>query len=121
MAARIPEITSVKVTGHYQLHVGFSDGAEGDVDVSDLQDAGGVFEPLRDPAFFAKAFVDSGAGTVAWPNGADLAPEGLHAELVSAEDSHWPGLIAGLAVIAAAVGTAIAVGAKAAARGLTRV
>jgi RNA polymerase sigma-70 factor (sigma-E family) len=81
MAAKIPEVTSVKVTGHYRLHVGFSDGAEGDVDVSDLRDAGGVFEPLRDPAYFGKAFVDGSAGTVAWPNGADLAPEVLHDEL----------------------------------------
>jgi RNA polymerase sigma-70 factor (sigma-E family) len=81
MAAQIPEVTSVKVTGHYRLHVGFNDGAEGDVDVSDLREAGGVFEPLRDPAYFAQAFVDDDAGTVAWPNGADLAPEVLHDEL----------------------------------------
>jgi hypothetical protein len=36
----------------------------------------GVFEPLRDPARFAEAFVD--LGTVCWPNDLDLAPEFLY-------------------------------------------
>jgi Protein of unknown function (DUF2442) len=39
---------------------------------------GPVFEPLRDPAFFAKVRVDPELGTVVWLNGADLAPEVLH-------------------------------------------
>jgi hypothetical protein len=40
----------------------------------------GVFEPLRDPTYFAKVKVDSEAATVVWPNGADLAPETLYQE-----------------------------------------
>jgi hypothetical protein len=34
----------------------------------------GVFEPLREPAFFARVTVDPEIGTVVWPNGADLDP-----------------------------------------------
>ena len=40
----------------------------------------GVFEPLRDQAFFVKVRVDPDAATVIWPNGADLAPETLYEE-----------------------------------------
>ena len=33
---------------------------------------------VLDPEMFAQAFVDQETRTVAWPNGADLAPEFLH-------------------------------------------
>ena len=36
-----------------------------------------MFEPLKDPAYFRRFFVE--AGTVSWPNGADTAPETLYA------------------------------------------
>ena len=38
----------------------------------------GVFEPLKDPAYFAQVRVDEDAGTIVWPNGADLDPCELH-------------------------------------------
>ena len=65
----------------WQLTVTFNDGTKGVVDVSGLvhgSDAG-VFEALRDPAYFAQAYLDCGA--VTWPNGADLAPDGMHEEI----------------------------------------
>jgi len=40
----------------------------------------GVLEPLRDAAYFAQVRVDAEAGTIAWPNGIDLAPEPLYEE-----------------------------------------
>jgi hypothetical protein len=36
-----------------------------------------MFEPLRDPILFNRVRVDPELGTLAWPNGADLDPEGL--------------------------------------------
>ena len=39
---------------------------------------GEVFEPLRDPDYFARFTVDE---TLVWPNGADFAPEFLHQRL----------------------------------------
>ena len=70
-------VTSVRHLGGHRLAVTFTDGAEREVDLSD-ELYGEVFEPLRDEAAFAEAFVDEETRTVAWPNGADLAPEFLY-------------------------------------------
>lgn len=79
------EITSVEHLGGHGLRLTFADGVVGDVDLADrVRGARGpVFEPLRDVAYFAKVTVDPELGTVVWPNGADLAPEVLHAGALS--------------------------------------
>jgi hypothetical protein len=65
---------------NHVLWLRFSDGAEGEVDLAgELQ--GEVFEPLSDVAVFARVAVDPEIRTVAWPNGADLAPEFLRERL----------------------------------------
>jgi hypothetical protein len=73
-------IIGVKAKPNYVLSVTFDDGVEGEVSLADRL-FGPMFEPLRDPAYFAKAAVD-GFGAVAWPNGADLAPDAIHRALV---------------------------------------
>ena len=73
------DIISVTAARHVRDHVlwlRFSDGAEGEADLAGELD-GEVFEPLRDPAYFARAALDPELRTVAWPNGADFAPEFL--------------------------------------------
>jgi len=40
---------------------------------------------LRDPVYFARVVIDPVAGTVVWPNEADLAPEALY-ELEAEEE-----------------------------------
>jgi hypothetical protein len=59
----------------YTVHVRFEDGLIADVDLSYLLDYGGVFEPLRDLEYFRQLRADSEAGTIVWPNQADIAPE----------------------------------------------
>lgn len=60
----------------YCLSLRFNNGATGEVDLSNELD-GDMFEPLRDPALFATAYQHPVMRTVAWQNGADLAPEFL--------------------------------------------
>jgi hypothetical protein len=70
------DVIEVRVLRHYVLEVVFADGYRREVDLEG-QLRGPVFEPLKDPEYFAKAYVDPDSGTVTWPNGADLAPEFL--------------------------------------------
>ena len=60
----------------YRLSLRFNNGESGEVDLSGELD-GEVFEMLRDPALFSTAFQHPVMRTVAWKNGADLAPEFL--------------------------------------------
>ena len=70
-------VTAAEVIGDHRLRLRFEDGTIGDVDFSD-RDWRGVFAPLRDPVYFGSVAVDAQAGTVVWPNGADMAPETLY-------------------------------------------
>jgi hypothetical protein len=74
------ELVSVVEARHVRDHVvwlRFDDGAAGEVDLAgELR--GEVFEPLADVAFFAQVRVDPELHTIAWPNGADFAPEFLY-------------------------------------------
>jgi hypothetical protein len=50
-------------------------GTEKHIDISQWF-KGPVFEPLKDPKLFKKFFIEG--GTLAWPNGIDIAPEALY-------------------------------------------
>lgn len=77
------DVVRVEPRGGYRLAVAFSDGIEGERDFSDLIAEGGeMVEPLRDPAFFARVFLDDGILT--WPNGFDLDAIALHQEMKAA-------------------------------------
>jgi hypothetical protein len=75
----MPRVQSVRPLDDFRLAVCFEDGTAGEVDLKDRL-FGPVFEPLKDPQYFAKVFVDE-FGAVAWPNGADLAPDAMYEQL----------------------------------------
>lgn len=79
LVEQLVDITGVEVIGEYRLRLTFEDGTVGNVDFAG-RDWRGVFEPLRDPAYFARVTIDPEAGTIAWPDGLDMAPEPLYAE-----------------------------------------
>ena len=74
---RIPRVTGAEVIAPHGLRLTFDDGVVRDVDLSS-ELWGPMFEPLRDPAYFAQVVLDH--GTVSWPNGADLDPLVLHGD-----------------------------------------
>jgi hypothetical protein len=76
------EVERIEYRGGYVYHVVFDDGLTGDVDFACYLGRGPVFEPLSDPDFFKQALVEG--GTVAWPNGADIAPETLYEQIEAA-------------------------------------
>lgn len=75
--SEIVHVVGVEARGGHRLFLRFEDGAEGELDFS-TEIWKGVFEPLRDPAYFARVELDKELGTIVWPNGADIAPETLH-------------------------------------------
>ena len=73
----ILRILDARVCGSHSLDLVFNDSTHKQVNVLPLLD-GEIFEPLRDPAYFARVVLDPVLGTVVWPNEADFAPEALH-------------------------------------------
>jgi hypothetical protein len=73
-----PLLVDAKVGVDHQVHVSFEDGLAVEIDLSYLLDYGGVFEPLRDIGYFRQLRADPEAGTIVWPNKADIAPETLY-------------------------------------------
>ena len=74
-----PRITHVQVVGPFRVGLTFMDGTHGVADVGPwIAGRGGIFHALQDPAFFAQVTVDPDAGTLVWPNGADLDPDMLY-------------------------------------------
>lgn len=74
-----PLLTEAEPLGDYMVRVRFADGTAGEVDLSYPVDYGGVFGPLRDGDYFRRLRADPEAGTIVWPNEADIAPETLYA------------------------------------------
>jgi hypothetical protein len=73
--AFLPQVVQAEYRGGHRIQVKFGDGQEKTIDFSPWL-TGPVFEPLRDENYFRRFFVEG--GTVAWPNGADIAPETLY-------------------------------------------
>lgn len=72
------DIVGVKCLGDHRLRLRFDDGVEGEVDLSGRLRFDGVFEPLKDPGYFARVRVDPEGGTICWPNEANVDPVVLY-------------------------------------------
>lgn len=70
----MPTVISANYEGGHRIRLSSSEGTVKTVDFPRCL-RGPIFEPLKDPSYFRRFFID--AGTVVWPNGADIAPETL--------------------------------------------
>ena len=73
----------LSIAGEQRIHLTFNDGLEVTIDFGVC---GPAFEPPRDPGFFPCFFLDG--GTMAWPNGADIAPETLYGRAKASAAAH---------------------------------
>lgn len=73
----IPRVAEAKYVKDYTIHLRFTDGCEGEVNLyNELY--GEIFEPLMDLSLFQQFSVHPEFHTLTWPNGADIAPEFLY-------------------------------------------
>jgi len=74
------EVVKARYHDGYCVWVEFNDGVAGLVDLSDAL-WGPVFDTLKDVERFKQFEVSAVLHTLAWENGADLAPESLYSRL----------------------------------------
>ena len=72
-------VLSVTVKSGFVLEITFEDGKAFVLDFKPWTESetGWLFDPLKDPEFFARVFVHGGA--LEWPNGLDICSDGLRA------------------------------------------
>ncbi|MDE3057628.1 MAG: DUF2442 domain-containing protein [Bacteroidota bacterium] len=71
------KIIEAEYLGDYKVRLTFSNGKVKDVNLAGKL-TGEMFQPLRDKNIFMQFRLDRELGTIAWPNGADLAPYSLY-------------------------------------------
>jgi hypothetical protein len=77
----LPSVTKAKYVSGYLIEIKFNDGTKKVIDFEPWL-TGPIFRPLKSKDYFKKFFIDG--PTIAWPNGADIAPETLY-EAVAAK------------------------------------
>jgi hypothetical protein len=76
------KVLRVEPLGGFRLRFDFNDGSAGEHDfAATVHEAGPMVEPLRDPYYFRRVFLEFGAPT--WPNGFDVSPDWLHREIAA--------------------------------------
>ena len=77
MSHPIHRVTGFSIVGPFTLSVAFIDSIEQRIDFKPVLH-GVLFGPLQDLATFNAVTLDTEAGTLVWPNGADFDPATLH-------------------------------------------
>lgn len=89
MTKSLPTPTAVEARPGYRLHVAFSDGVHGEIDLSDLV-GHGVFAPLADISEFEQVYIGE-SRQIAWNSELEICADAIYAELstrAGAEATH---------------------------------
>ena len=71
-------IKAVEVVDGFKVRLTFTNDSKKVIDLDPFLH-GPIFDPLRrDPNLFRAVYVDHEAGTIVWPNGADIDPDVLY-------------------------------------------
>ncbi len=81
----LPQVVEARHISGFIVSTRFDDGTEKQIDISQWF-KGPVFESLKNPKVFKKFFIEG--GTLAWPNGVDIAPEALYTAHESTNKRH---------------------------------
>jgi hypothetical protein len=84
-------ITSVEVIGGRIVRLGFADGSVRVVDLTPFLWGPALARLATDDALFGAVRLDAVAGTIVWPNDADLDPDVLHGDYEPAFRAHPAG------------------------------
>jgi hypothetical protein len=74
------KIIEARVLDSFRLYLKFSDGAEGEVDLSALAGQG-VFAAWSDPAFFERVQINPSGRSLDWSDQIDLCADSLYLSL----------------------------------------
>ena len=72
----------VRALEHWRIWVRFSDGVEGEVDVSYLKDSYVRYQPLRNREVFESVYIHPGGKMITWADNIDIGPCGIHTMLL---------------------------------------
>jgi Protein of unknown function (DUF2442) len=81
----LPSVTKAKYVKGHLIEIQFNDGTKKVIDFEPWL-TGPIFKPLKNKDYFKKFFIDG--PTIAWPNGADIAPETLYEAATVKKDSN---------------------------------
>lgn len=71
----VPTIIAAEYRGDFTVEFEFDNGVRRIINCMKYL-RGQIFEPLKNESYFKRFFVDG--QTIAWPNGADIAPDTLY-------------------------------------------
>ena len=72
------KVLTASLIDSFKLELNFSDHTHGVFNANAYlaSRSGPLLEPLREPAYFKRFFIDAGA--LCWPNGLEISPARLH-------------------------------------------